>query len=82
VNAGVGISREARAVLARAADHGQRTFFQEAVKREDVIAGNAEHVANAVVLQAADQVLADRQPSLRHRIRVGEHGHVGQRFQA
>ena len=62
VDAGVGVGGEPGAVFARAADHADRALFQHAVEREHVVAGNAEDVANAVVLQPADQVLADRQP--------------------
>ena len=60
VDAGVGVGREAGAILARAADRAQRALFEHRVERQDVVARDAEHVADAVVLQPADQVLADR----------------------
>ena len=60
VDAGVGVGRKARAVLARAAYEPQRAFFQHAVERQHVIARNAEHVADAIFAQTANQVLADR----------------------
>ena len=61
VDAGIGVGREAGAVFARAADDVDRAFFELAVERQDVVAGNAEDVLQAVILQPADQVLADRQ---------------------
>ena len=67
VDAGISVGREARAVLARAADDLDRAFFKLAVERQDVIARDAEHVLQAIVLQPANQVLPDRQPRRRPR---------------
>ena len=59
VDAGVGVGGEARAVLARAADDVERALLEHRVERQHVVAGNAEHVGDAVVLQPLDQVFAD-----------------------
>ena len=55
VDAGVGVGREAGAVLARAADRADRAFLEHRVERQHVVARNAEHVGDAVVLQPVDQ---------------------------
>ena len=60
VDAGVGVGGETGAVFARAADGLDRALFEHRVEGQDVVAGNAEDVADAVVLQAADEVFADR----------------------
>ena len=62
VDAGVGVGGEAGAVFAGAADQSQRAVLHQRVERQHVIAGDAEDVADAVILQPADQVVADRQP--------------------
>jgi hypothetical protein len=82
VDPSVGVGREARAVLARAADDLDRAFFELAVKRENVVAGNPEDVLEAVVLKPPDQVLADRKPLGRPRGVVGRSGMPGDRIQS
>ena len=62
VNAGIGVGRETGTVLARAADHVDRALLEHAVEGQHVVAGNAKDRPNSVVLQPANEVLADREP--------------------
>ena len=61
VNSGVSIGRKAGAVLASRRHDFQLTAIEHRVELQDVIARNAEHVADAIVLQSANEVLADRE---------------------
>ena len=61
MHAGVGVGREAGAILARAADRPQRALFQQRIEPQHVVARNPEDVPDAVILQAANQIFADRQ---------------------
>ena len=60
VEAGVGVGGEPGAVLPRAADQVDRALLQHRVERQHVVAGDAENVADAEILEPADQVVADR----------------------
>ncbi len=60
VDAGVPVGRIARAIFPARADHADRTLFKHPVELEHKIARDAEDVANAVILQAPNQVFADR----------------------
>ena len=59
VDAGIGIGGESGAVFAGAADGLDRALFEHRVERQHVVAGDAEDVADAVVLKAAEKVFAD-----------------------
>jgi len=69
VHPSVGVGGESGAIFARAADRHQRAFFQQRIETQDVVPRYSEHVTDAVVRQATNQVLADRQP--RHARRAG-----------
>ena len=60
VNPRVRIGREARVVFPGHADQLDRAFIDQLVKREDVIARDAEDMLDAQCPQALDQVFADR----------------------
>ncbi len=78
VDAGIGIGRKAGAVLARAADHADRALRELIVEGQHVVARNAEHIAHAVVLQPANQVLADREPAHVRSVGYGAAWRVGE----
>ena len=55
----VGIRREPRALFVAGCDGFQLAVLQQVVKAEHIIAGDAEDIANAVLVQPVDEVLAD-----------------------
>src|SRR5207245_1450167 len=73
---------EAGAVFARAADDVDGAFFKLAIELEDVIARNAEDVLQSIVLQAANEILADRQRFGASRRMVRRRDRGRNRFQA
>ena len=60
VDARVRVGGKAGVVLATAADEIDRAVFEHRIECQHVIAGNAEYVADAIVLQTVNQELADR----------------------
>ena len=61
VDPGIGIGGVAGAVFARAVDQLERALLEHRVEAEDVVAWDAEDVAEGVVAKPADQVFPDRQ---------------------
>jgi hypothetical protein len=57
---GVGVGGEAGALLIARVDDLQRAGFELLEERQDEVAGHAEDVADALLLEAPDQVIADR----------------------
>ena len=60
IHAGIGIGRESRTVLAGAVHEIERAVLEHAVEGKHIVAGQPEHVPDAIVGEPADQILPDR----------------------
>ena len=60
VQAGVGVGGKAGAILPRATDQVDRAALQHRIEGQHVVAGDAEDVAHPIILQPADEIIADR----------------------
>src|SRR4051812_38591758 len=58
-NARVGIGGKTSALFIAGVDGSEFAFGEEVVKAENVIAGDAEDVANAMSVELVDEILAD-----------------------